>query len=143
MQIDAIASLFDETRIVVPVDRKSATTGSAPLTGHNVSVVPLTVPNGRDLSRKLRLPVSRTRNMTRTAKARFVIKTFYRPVGQGSLHKSRTQYAIRTLFAGEEGLERLHKTVTQRAQTLPGLEALNKVTETIGGITGQTLTAEG
>jgi hypothetical protein len=71
--------------------------------------------------------------------ARLVINTFYRPVGQGSLHKSRTEYAIRTLFGGEDGLERLHKTVTQRAQTLPGLEALNKVTETIGRITNQQL----
>jgi hypothetical protein len=71
--------------------------------------------------------------------ARLVINTFYRPVGQGSLHKSRTEYAIRTLFGGEDGLERLHKTVTQRAQTLPGLEALNKVTETIGRITGEQL----
>lgn len=71
--------------------------------------------------------------------ARFVIKTFYRPVGQGSLHKSRTEYAIRTLFGGEDGLERLHKTVTKRAQTLPGLEALDKVTQTIGRITGKTL----
>ena len=71
--------------------------------------------------------------------ARFVIKTFYRPVGQGSLHKSRTEYAIRTLFEGQDGLERLHKTVTKRAQTLPGLEALDKVTHVIGRITGQTL----
>src|SRR5688500_9920289 len=66
--------------------------------------------------------------------ARFVINTFYRPVGEGSLHKSRTEYAIRTLFGGEGGIERLHKTVTQRAQTLPGLEALNTVTETLGKI---------
>ncbi len=71
--------------------------------------------------------------------ARFVIRTFYRPVGQGSLHRSRTEYAIRTLFGGTDGLERLHKTVTQRAQTLPGLEALNKVTDTIGRITNQRL----
>ena len=69
--------------------------------------------------------------------ARFVIKTFYRPVGQGSLHKSRTEYAIRTLFGGDDGLDRLHKTVTQRAQTLPGLESLNKVTKTLGRITRQ------
>lgn len=75
--------------------------------------------------------------------ARFVINTFYRPVGQGSLHKSRTEYAIRTLFAGEDGLERLHNTVTRRAQTLPGLEALDKVTQTIGKITGHRLPAEG
>jgi hypothetical protein len=71
--------------------------------------------------------------------ARFVIRAFYRPVGQGSLEKGRTEYAIRTLFGGEEGLERLHTTVTKRAQTLPGLEALDKVTEVIGRITNQSL----
>lgn len=71
--------------------------------------------------------------------ARFVIKNFYRPVGQGSLPRNRAEYTIRTLFAGEGGLERLHKTVTQRAQVLPGLETLNKVTETIARITDQTL----
>ena len=69
--------------------------------------------------------------------ARFVIRTFYRPVGQGSLHKSRTEYAIRTLFGSDDGLDRLDKTVTQRAQTLPGLESLNKVTQTLGRITRQ------
>jgi len=69
--------------------------------------------------------------------ARFVIRTFYRPVGQGSLHKSRTEYAIRTLFGSDDGLDRLDKTVTQRAQTLPGLESLNKVTRTLGRITRQ------
>lgn len=69
--------------------------------------------------------------------ARFVIRMFYRPVGQGSLHKSRTEYAIRTLFGNDGGLDRLHKTVTQRAQTLPGLESLNKVTDTLGRITRQ------
>ena len=69
--------------------------------------------------------------------ARFVIRTFYRPVGQGSLHKSRTEYAIRTLFGNDGGLDRLHKTVTQRAQTLPGLESLDKVTQTLGRITRQ------
>ena len=72
--------------------------------------------------------------------ARFVIKTFYRPVGEGSLHKSRTEYAIKTLFGSGDGLERLHTTVTRRAQALPGLETLNKFTETMGRITGQRLT---
>ncbi len=72
--------------------------------------------------------------------AHFVIKNFYRPVGQGSIPRKRTEYAIKTLFGGEDGLERLDKTVTRRAQQLPGLEALTKVTETIGRITNQSLT---
>lgn len=67
--------------------------------------------------------------------ARFVIEKFYRPVGQGSIPKKRTEYAIKTLFSGEDGIQRIDTTVTKRAQQLPGLEALTKVTETIGRIT--------
>ncbi len=72
--------------------------------------------------------------------AHFVIKNFYRPVGQGSIPRKRTEYTIKTLFGGEDGLQRLDKTVTRRAQQLPGLEALTKVTDTIGRITNQSLT---
>ncbi|MEP7147841.1 MAG: ferritin-like domain-containing protein [Acidobacteriota bacterium] len=72
--------------------------------------------------------------------AHFVIKNFYRPVGEGSIPRKRTEYTIKTLFGGEDGLERLDKTVTRRAQLLPGLEALTKVTDTIGRITNQSLT---
>ncbi len=72
--------------------------------------------------------------------AHFVIKNFYRPVGQGSIPRKRTEYTIKTLFGSEDGLQRLDKTVTRRAQQLPGLEALTKVTDTIGRITNQTLT---
>ena len=39
--------------------------------------------------------------------ARAVIDRFWQPVGQGSLHKSRTYYMINTLFGGIDGLELL------------------------------------
>lgn len=74
--------------------------------------------------------------------AKFVIENFYRPVGEGSLPRKRTENAIRTLFGGEDGLSRLDTTVTKRAQQLPGLETLTKVTETIARITSQSLPAD-
>jgi hypothetical protein len=63
--------------------------------------------------------------------ARKVIEAFWRPVGQGSLAKHRTEYCIATLFGDEtgEGLDMLDRTVTQRAHQLPGFSKLSKTTQ--------------
>jgi hypothetical protein len=66
--------------------------------------------------------------------ARKVIDTFYVPVGQGSLAKSRAEYSVAMLFGGEGGIEQLDRTVTKRAQQLPGFDGLTKVTKRIGDI---------
>jgi hypothetical protein len=62
--------------------------------------------------------------------ARKVVETFWRPVGQGSLAKERTEYAIATLFGDQtgEGVDTLDRTVTRRAGQFPGFEGLNKTT---------------
>jgi rubrerythrin len=66
--------------------------------------------------------------------ARFVVENFYYPVGQGSLKKARTRYAVATLF-DEPAVETMIETnVTRRVQLLPGFEGVTKVTETIGEI---------
>ena len=62
--------------------------------------------------------------------ARFVIEHFWAPVGQGSLHKNRTEYLISTLFGGRDGLDWVDKTVTQRIRTFPGFDGLTKINET-------------
>ena len=63
--------------------------------------------------------------------ARKVIEVFWRPVGQGSLAKERTEYAIATLFGDEtgEGVGILDRTVTQRARQFPGFDGLTKTTQ--------------
>lgn len=66
--------------------------------------------------------------------ARKVVETFWRPVGQGSLAKKRTEYSIATLFSAEGGVDRLDRTVTKRARRLPGFGDLNKVTKRIADI---------
>ena len=66
--------------------------------------------------------------------ARFVIDHYYAPVGQGSLAKRRTEYAIGTLFGDSEALDRLDKTVTQRVRQLPGFADITKINESIGGM---------
>ncbi len=66
--------------------------------------------------------------------ARKVIETFYVPVGQGSLAKSRAEYSVAMLFSGEGGVETIDRTVTQRASQLPGLDGLTRVKTKSGGI---------
>ncbi len=66
--------------------------------------------------------------------ARKVVETFWRPVGQGSLAKKRTEYSIATLFSGDDGIDQIDRTVTQRARQLPGFDDLTKVTSRIAGI---------
>jgi hypothetical protein len=66
--------------------------------------------------------------------ARFVIDHFYTPVGQGSLAKKRTEYALGTLFGDNESLEVIDKTVTQRVRQLPGFADITKINEAIGGM---------
>ncbi len=68
--------------------------------------------------------------------ARWVIEHFWAPVGQGSLAKSRTEYTIATLFAGDSALESLDRTVTQRIRQLPGFDGITKFTDTIGEMAG-------
>lgn len=67
---------------------------------------------------------------SRTAQkiARKVVETFWRPVGQGSLARERTEYSIAMLFSGDGGVDQLDRTVTQRARQLPGFETLSKTT---------------
>ena len=66
--------------------------------------------------------------------ARFVIKNFYVPVGQGAKPAADANNTITTLFGDREGLKILDKNVTRRIQQLPGLSAVNTVTEKLGGI---------
>jgi len=54
-QMKALSELFDETRIVVPCDDKGPRKGEIPLTGHNLSIVPLSHPPGRGWRRKIGL----------------------------------------------------------------------------------------
>lgn len=71
--------------------------------------------------------------------ARKVIDTFWRPVGQGSLAKERTEYSIAVLFSCEGGVDQLDRTVTQRARQLPGFSDLTKTTHRFKDICGRFL----
>ncbi|MEP6850362.1 MAG: ferritin-like domain-containing protein [Acidobacteriota bacterium] len=73
--------------------------------------------------------------------ARFVLKNFYYPVGQGSKPKKESHYTVAMLFRGDEALNMLDTTVTQRLQQLPGFDKLNTVNERIGAICRNTFVA--
>jgi len=66
--------------------------------------------------------------------ARKVVEAFWRPVGQGSLAKERTEYCIAALFSDEGGVEQLDRTVTRRARQMPGFSDLTKTTKRFGDI---------
>lgn len=66
--------------------------------------------------------------------ARKVVEAFWRPVGQGSLARRRTEYSIAVLFGEGDGLEQLDRTVTRRARELPGFSDLTKTTRRFGNI---------
>lgn len=63
-QMQAISELFDETRLLLPVVNKAQVTGEISLSGRRLSIVPLTVPMGKGLGRKLRLPLWMLRNLS-------------------------------------------------------------------------------
>lgn len=55
LQVEAISELFDETRVLVPCLSSSVPKGLSPLTGNNLHIVPLDVPSGKNLRRKLNM----------------------------------------------------------------------------------------
>ena len=55
LQVEAISELFDETRVLVPCLSSSVPKGLSPLTGNNLHIVPLDVPSGENLRRKLNM----------------------------------------------------------------------------------------
>jgi len=63
--------------------------------------------------------------------ARTIINKFYKPVGQGSIPKTQTEYLIKTLFNGKDGVEWIERTVSSKVQTLPGFDGLTKISDHI------------
>jgi glycosyltransferase involved in cell wall biosynthesis len=62
-QMRALSELFDETILVMPcAPVQCSAAGEVPLTGSGLSVVPLTMPTGSDVVRKLRFPMWTLRN---------------------------------------------------------------------------------
>jgi len=61
-QMQALSELFDSTTLVVPCDHRGSREGEVPLVGHRLSIVPLTPPRGRNLRRKIGLPIWLLRN---------------------------------------------------------------------------------
>jgi glycosyltransferase involved in cell wall biosynthesis len=51
--VSALSELFDETRLLVPVKPHARRDGEAPLTGHRLTVIPLTPRHGQGIASKL------------------------------------------------------------------------------------------
>ena len=68
-QMRAIAELFDETTVMVPVCGVGPRPGEMQLDGPGLRVLPLSAPAGRSFARKLAMPVWMGRNLGRLARA--------------------------------------------------------------------------
>jgi len=66
--------------------------------------------------------------------ARFVIGTFWTPVGQGPKKEGETNYVIATLFQGPKGLEFFNRRVASRIERLPGFDGFKGLTERVAPI---------
>ncbi len=66
--------------------------------------------------------------------ARWVLDNYYVPVGQGSKPKKQAEFAVSALFAADNALDIIDKTVTQRVRQLPGFDDFTTVSEKLGTI---------
>ncbi len=62
---------------------------------------------------------------------RYLVNKFWMPVGQGAKTASATNYVIKALFEGEEGVKKMDTFVTQRIELLPGMQGLKVMTERV------------
>ncbi|MBP9761112.1 MAG: acyl-ACP desaturase [Candidatus Magasanikbacteria bacterium] len=63
--------------------------------------------------------------------AKFIIDHFWSPVGQGAKPEAYTNYIIRMLFDGKEGVDIMDEFVNKRLQMLPGFEQSTTVKDRI------------
>jgi hypothetical protein len=66
--------------------------------------------------------------------ARFIVRRFWAPVGQGPKSMHETHYVISTLFHGAKGLEFFDRTVASRIARLPGFSGFTALSERIAPI---------
>lgn len=69
--------------------------------------------------------------------ARFAVRRFWGPVGRGAKPQAETDYLIRTLFGGTEGVAWFDKHVTRRIENLPGFAGLKTMTDRIASIAAE------
>jgi glycosyltransferase involved in cell wall biosynthesis len=62
LHMEAISELFAKTTLVIPSENLRSVNGASPLKGNNLGVVPLSVPGGSGLRRKLGIPLWILRN---------------------------------------------------------------------------------
>lgn len=80
MQLEAVASLFSATSVVVPVDLPANRRGEVPVSGNGMAVVPLRPLGGRGIGRKLQLPLWLLREGARIARVVRDADAIYAPI---------------------------------------------------------------
>jgi hypothetical protein len=67
--------------------------------------------------------------------ARFIINSYWKPVGHGTKPQAEEDFIIATLFGGAEGVDFFDRGVNQRLEQLPGFAGNKIPTERIAGVT--------
>lgn len=114
--MEAISSLFDETRLVLPLTAKPRVAGEVALSGHNLTVIPVEVPVGEDLSRKLRLPSWLMRNFPTIAREVSAADAVHTPIpgDLGTIGMSVAMLMRKPLFVRYCGNWRVRRTLAER-----------------------------
>ncbi len=79
---------------------------------------------------RLKLQTSKFRQQL----TRYIIKKFWSPVGQGLKRPAETNYVIKTLFSGDEGVAVMRDFVNKKIEQLPGLNGLTTITDRVAKI---------
>lgn len=64
----------------------------------------------------------------------FIVKKFWTPVGQGTKPEEDTNYLVKALFSGEEGVKMIDTYVNQKIELLPGLKGMKTITNHIAKV---------
>ncbi len=65
---------------------------------------------------------------------RYIIKTFWSPVGEGTKPPSDTNYVIKHLFNGQEGVDIMDQFVNKRLEDFPGFKGCKAITDRIAQV---------
>lgn len=64
----------------------------------------------------------------------FIVRKFWTPVGQGTKPEEDTNYVLKALFDGEEGVKTMDTFVNKRIELLPGMKGLKTITNRIAEV---------
>jgi glycosyltransferase involved in cell wall biosynthesis len=112
----ALSDLFDVTTLVLPCGPGVNPAGESALSGHNLTVAPLTVPSGAGLGRKLRFPFWLARNCSTLLRELWRADAVHAPIpgDVGTIGLLLASLLRKPLFVRHCGNWRVQRTAAER-----------------------------